>query len=140
MAVVSLEEIKRQAKEVKDILSKCKTVEDLRNLRHIGINEYDITISVEGNKVLDYNKLLASYSPETKFTAVRLDYYDSNIDFPTYFPETNQFYFDVLDPEICEFSAYLENVSLDSIDEEYRDFFNHNKDYDVEEDYEATLD
>lgn len=120
--MVTLETIKKEATEIRDILIKCKTVGDLRNLRHIGISEADILIDI-GEGLTD-DLCLSGLPQDAAFLSVRINnYLNTCIDFPT-LDENGTFYFDVYESEIEGIDVFLEDCTLDTIDTMYTDFIN----------------
>jgi len=119
--MIELKKIRQEAEETMAMMSQCKTVEDIRALRRQGVCEKDIQIRLTEEDDMDYI-CLSQLSPETQFFAFRIDAVpDTCVDFPTYYI-SGDFFFDVFDEEEDESQAFLEDISLETLEDAYNNY------------------
>lgn len=119
--MVDIKLIKKCAEDVKAILAKVQTIEDVISLRRIGISEgqvYLIDIGKGLTDVFDLHEL----DPSTKVQAIMLKEYDNGeclIQYPCYAPAFGRdpFYFDVYDTDAE--AVILEDQHIDTVEENY---------------------
>lgn len=122
--MVSLQEIRKQVENLKEILKDVKTIEDCRNLRHKGFTEDEIVVEVfETISPLKDAMQLYKEWDVTKVDSVCL-YMNNYKNVDAFYLKLGTDYvcFDVYDNEY-EGGEYpiLEDVSLDDLEEEYNE-------------------
>lgn len=123
----NLNEIVAAATECKETMCKVKTVQDVIDLRKVGITEKEIEMVDIGNEFEEVN--LHEVEPTTPVYGLMLRYYsaDSGVDImsPTMcYGDEILFHFDVWEmmPEGYDSYLAIEETTLDTITEEYKEY------------------
>lgn len=120
--MVTLQEIKQQIEDMKGMLKGKTTIEDCRQLRHLGFVEDEIAIEIEeGNPIL-LKDAMEEYKDwdNTKVLSISVQNYQ-NISFLSYNIENEMVCFDVYDEDFDEEYNMMEDVLLSELDDTYNE-------------------
>lgn len=121
---VDVEALKSDVKSLHELLSKCETVADIRELRHNGISEKDILVYAEVDDMGTKEWCpLSSIGDKDSIYQIQVDTYgDNGLNMAIYDYDTDELHFSVIDKEIFSMTgqALVENTDLDNVELDVR--------------------
>lgn len=128
---IDVDALKKDIAMVRDLLEKCEDIEDLRNLRHNGISEKQISVEDDNGNWEYLSDKDEAFDFKDSVCGICIDEFgDNGAEQIMYFPSTGEIYFDVVDKDIYgqTMGELVSEVSLATVDkavkQAYEEFYN----------------
>lgn len=121
--MVSLQEIREQVESLKAMLKDVKTIEDCRNLRHLGFSEDEIIVEIEEFNPVYLKDAMREYEDwdNTEVVSVGVQTFEKNIRAIAYDTQNGKVIFDVYDEEYNPEYNMLDDILLDELENAYNE-------------------